>query len=119
VLASKRGQQDASFTLVGYGAQVEKPAGEVAQRTRYVGSVKLTNLNNSLVGGYGMVVSATPGNGTGGGATCSGDSGGPLFLDGRIAAVASYSVGKYCNGTSGAFRLDTAEAQDFLAAYLP
>ncbi|MEN3342788.1 MAG: hypothetical protein V7644_2192, partial [Actinomycetota bacterium] len=53
------------------------------------------------------------------GATCSGDSGGPLFLDGRIAAVASYSVGKYCNGTSGAFRLDTAEAQDFLAAYLP
>jgi secreted trypsin-like serine protease len=117
-LAKRRGTQDTTFTLVGYGVQVESPGLEVAQRTRFVGDVKLTNLNSSLVDGYNVRVSASPGNGTGGSGMCTGDSGGPLFLDGQIAAVASFSVGKYCGGISGAFRTDTVEAQDFLAPYL-
>ena len=118
-LAKKGGTQDRSFTLVGYGVQVESPGIEVAQRTRFVGDVKLTNLNSSLVDGYNVRVSASSGNGTGGSGMCSGDSGGPLFLDGQIAAVASFSVGKYCSGNSGAFRMDIPESQDFLAPYLP
>jgi len=118
-LTTRRGTQATTFTLVGYGVQVETPGEEVALRTRVVGEVQLTNLQSSLVDGHNIRVSASPGNGTGGGAICSGDSGGPLFLDGRIAAVASFSVGKYCNGNSGAFRLDTTEAQGFLGAYLP
>jgi hypothetical protein len=118
-LAKKRGTQDTSFTLVGYGVQVESPGLEVAQRTRYVGNVKLTNLNSSLVDGYNVRVSASPGNGTGGSGICTGDSGDPLFLGGQIAAIGSFSVGKYCNGNSGAFRIDTTQSQSFLAAYLP
>ncbi len=118
-LATKRGTQDTTFTIVGYGAQVEQPTGEVAQRTRYVGNVQLNSLNSSLVDGYDMLVSEAPGAGTGGSGVCSGDSGGPFFLDGRIVAIDSFTIGKYCKGTSGAFRLDTAQAQAFLASYLP
>ena len=116
-LAKKRGQ-DTSLTVVGYGVQVEAPTMELFQRTRYVGSVKVTNLNSSLVDGYNVRISASPGNGTGGSGICTGDSGGPLFQDGRIVAVASFSVGKYCSGNSGAFRVDTAQAQSFLGLYL-
>ncbi len=118
-LATKRGTQDTTFTIVGYGAQVEQPTGEVAQRTRYVGNVQLNSLNSSLVDGYDMLVSEAPGAGTGGSGVCSGDSGGPFFLDGRIVAIDSFTIGKYCKGTSGAFRLDTAQAHAFLASYLP
>lgn len=118
-LATKRGTQDTNLTVVGYGVQIESPNVEVAQRTRYFGDVKVTNLDSSLVDGYNVRISASPGNGTGGSGICTGDSGGPLFLDGRIVAVASFSVGKYCNGVSGAYRLDTAQAQSFLSPYLP
>lgn len=118
-LATKRGTQDTSLTVVGYGVQVESPTVELALRTRYFGDVKVTNLNSSLVDGYNVRVSAAPGNGTGGSGICTGDSGGPLFRDGQIVAVASFSVGKYCDGVSGAFRVDTTQAQDFLGPYLP
>jgi hypothetical protein len=117
-LGAKRSTQDTNLTVVGYGVQVESPNVEVGLRTRYYGDVKVTNLKSSLVDGFNVRVSASPGNGTGGSGFCTGDSGGPLFLDGRIVAVASFSVGKYCNGVSGAYRLDTMQAQTFLAPYL-
>jgi secreted trypsin-like serine protease len=62
----------------------------------------------------------SPGNGTGGGGTCFGDSGGPVFhtdASGQVWEVAVISFGsKYCQGRSGAFRLDNAQARTFLAS---
>jgi hypothetical protein len=58
------------------------------------------------------------GGGTGGGGTCFGDSGGPIFdtdAVGNVWDVAVISFGsKYCKGESGAFGLDNAQARSFL-----
>jgi secreted trypsin-like serine protease len=60
-------------------------------------------------------------NGTGGGGTCFGDSGGPIFhtdTAGNTWQVAVISFGtKYCHGTSGAFRVDNQQARAFLSAF--
>ena len=120
-LASKRGQQNVDFTVVGYGVQFERPNLEVAIRQRFVGTNKLDNLTSDLAGGYNVMMSDSPGNGTGGGGTCFGDSGGPIFhtdTAGSIWQVAVISFGtKYCHGTSGAFRVDNAQARSFLAGF--
>ena len=51
------------------------------------------------------------------GGTCTGDSGGPLFLDGEIVAVTSYGNNDKCLGVVGNQRVDIAVAQDWLAEF--
>ena len=48
--------------------------------------------------------------GTGG--TCFGDSGGPVFLDGEIVAVTSYTYNGVCRYLGGYQRVDRADVQD-------
>jgi hypothetical protein len=119
-LANQRGQQDVNFTVVGYGVQFERPNLEVALKTRFVGTNQLQNLRSHIAGGYNLMMTDSAGNGTGGGGTCFGDSGGPIFhtdSSGQVWQVAVISFGtKYCHGSSGAFRLDNAQAHDFLRA---
>ena len=119
-LATQRGQQNVDFTVVGYGAQFERPNLEVALRQRFAGSSQLTNLGSHLAGGYNLMLTASPGNGTGGGSSCFGDSGGPIFhtdANGQTWQVALVSFGtKYCHGNSAAFRVDNAQARTFLAS---
>ena len=121
-LATKRGRQSVNFTMVGYGVQFERPNLEIAMRTRYVGTNQLVNLTSALAGGNQLVMTDANGNGTGGGGTCFGDSGGPVFHtsdSGQTYLVADISFGtKYCKGTSGAYRLDTDSARNFLAGYV-
>ena len=121
-LATKRGQQDVSFTLVGYGVQFERPNLESAVRERYVGSNQLTNLRSHISDGYQVTMTDSGGNGTGGGGICFGDSGGPVFHtsdSGPTYLVADISFGtKYCKGTSGAYRLDQDSARSFLSNYV-
>jgi Trypsin len=121
-LGTKRGQQGVNFTIVGYGVQFERPNLEVAVRERYVGTNQLTNLRSSLAGGFQVIMTDAGGNGTGGGGTCFGDSGGPVFHtspSGGTYLVGDISFGsKYCNGTSGAYRLDQDSARNFLSQYL-
>lgn len=118
VLAKKRGQQNVNFTVVGYGVQFERPNLEVALKTRFVGTNQLHNLRSHLADGYNLMMTDSAGNGTGGGGTCFGDSGGPIFHtdgNGQVWQVAVISFGsKYCHGSSGAFRLDNAQARSFL-----
>jgi Trypsin len=120
-LATKRGQQNVNFTLVGYGVQFERPNLEVALRQRFVGTNQLQNLSSRLAGGYNVMMTDSPGNGTGGGGQCFGDSGGPVFHTddaGNTWLVGVISFGtKYCHGLSAAFRVDNAQARDFLAGY--
>ena len=117
-LATQRGLQNVNFTPVGYGVQFERPNLEVAVKTRYVGTNQLQNLGSHIAGGYNLMMTDSAGNGTGGGGTCFGDSGGPIFHTdsaGNVWDVAVISFGtKYCHGTSGAFRLDNAQARSFL-----
>jgi hypothetical protein len=119
-LATQRGRQDVNFTVVGYGVQFERPNLEVAVRERFVGTNQLQNLNSALADGYNLMMTDSPGHGTGGGGTCFGDSGGPIFhtdASGQVWQVAVISFGtKYCNGKSAAFRLDNAQARAFLSS---
>ena len=117
-LATQRGQQNVNFTVVGYGVQFERPNLEIAIKQRFVGTNQLQNLRSHIAGGYNLMMTDSNGGGTGGGGTCFGDSGGPIFhtdTAGNVWDVAVISFGtKYCNGTSGAFRLDNAQARTFL-----
>ena len=120
-LATKRGQQNVNFTVVGYGVQFERPNLEVAIRQRFVGMNQLQNLRSHIAGGYNLMMTDSKGNGTGGGGTCFGDSGGPIFhtdTAGNTWQVAVISFGtKYCHGTSGAFRVDNQQARTFLSSF--
>jgi hypothetical protein len=107
-LATKRGRQDVSFTAVGYGAVEISPAGAVQLFTRFDGTMQLETLTD-----IDLVTTGSPGNGTGGGAICKGDSGGPVFYGNVAVAVVSGGT-KYCKGNAGDFRLDTLEAQGFI-----
>lgn len=119
-LATERGRQDVDFALVGYGVQFERPNLEVAVRERFVGTNQLQNLRSHLAGGFNLIMSDSPGSGTGGSGTCFGDSGGPVFhadSDGQVWEVALISYGtKYCQGSSAAFRLDNDQARAFVSS---
>ena len=121
-LAKKRGQQNVNFTVVGYGVQFERPNLEIAIGARYIGVTQLQDLGSHEAGGYEVRMTDSNGNGTGGGGTCFGDSGGPVFHtsdSGVMYDVGDISWGtKYCKGTSAFFRLDTTEAQSFINPFL-
>ena len=115
--ASKKGQQDRSVTLVGYGLQSrEGPAFE-----RMLGHAVIRNVNNAAMRGYGVQTSNSRGNGTGGSGTCEGDSGGPILLDDSnvVVAVNSYGKNANCVGNDYSYRTDTAAARSFLGQFVP
>ncbi|MBI2689456.1 MAG: trypsin-like serine protease [Acidobacteria bacterium] len=117
-LATRRGQQDISFTVVGYGLQGVKP--ELLQaKERRKGTTKLVDLRSALTDGYNIHLSNNPGHWTGG--TCFGDSGGPIFLgtSSTIVGVNSFVLNENCKGAGFAFRTDIAESLDFINSYLP
>jgi hypothetical protein len=97
-LATQRGQQDVTFTLVGYGVQFERPNLEIAVRERFVGTTQLIDLSSALAGGYQLIMS--------GGVQCFGDSGGPVLLGSTVYAVNSFVVNGNCAGSGYAFRVD-------------
>jgi trypsin len=119
-LASKRGQQDTSFTVVGYGLQSVKPV-EVGLRQRFVGTVTIVDLVSALTDGYNARFSSDPGQGNGPGGTCFGDSGGPVFAgtSNVIVAVNSFVLNLNCKGSGYGFRTDTQLSADFLSGFLP
>src|SRR5919106_3004285 len=50
------------------------------------------------------------------GGFCLGDSGGPALMGDTVLAINSFLTNEGCNGVGYAYRLDTAEAQSFIAA---
>ncbi len=120
-LSTKRGQQDQSFTVVGYGLQSVKPTLQ-ADRVRYQGTVKLIDVNGTagIPAGTSASFTNNPGQGNGRGGTCFGDSGGPIFYGNSnvIAAVTSYGLNANCGGTGGGYRVDTPDDQSFIHTYV-
>ena len=121
-LKTKRGQQDLTFTAVGYGLQKSFPDAaawkDSALKVRMVAHPKLNQINApGFTGDFSLLLS----NNAATGGTCFGDSGGPNFLGNSnvIAGVTSYGLNSNCAGTGGVFRMDRKAALDFVNTFLP
>ena len=113
-LSPARGTLETIFTVSGYGLTYrtnDKDAlPNISFRERLMATSTLVNLNSAMNDGYNL---QTQGNGDDRGGTCSGDSGGPVFLGGpdenTIVAVTSFGLNALCRGTDFAYRVDQAE----------
>ena len=120
-MANRRGQQDVTFTAVGYGLQRINPAFVEARLDRMVASPKLNQINTGLVGDFSLLLS----NNASTGGTCFGDSGGPNFIgtSNVVGGVTSFGLNGTCGGTGGVFRMDRSWSLDWItstfAAHLP
>jgi len=119
-LATARGTQETTFTVSGYGLSRrttdQDPLPNISFRERLMAVSSLVDLESALTDGYNL---ATQGNGDGRGGTCSGDSGGPVFLgepsSNLIVAVTSFGLNALCRGTDYAYRVDQAQVLDWIA----
>ena len=116
-MAKRRGQQDVTFTAVGYGLQESFPTAaawkENNVRVRMVAYPKLNQINApGFTGDYSLLLSNN--HKTGG--TCFGDSGGPNFIGDSnvLAGVTSYGLNGNCAGTGGVYRVDRSDDLDWL-----
>ena len=113
--ATARGRQDLTVTASGYGLSYSSPVAVESFRSRLMAQGTVTNLRSRNTAGFNV---QTVGNGNGRGGTCSGDSGGPIFLGGYqsnlIVAVTSFGLNAYCRGVDFAYRVDTAAAQQWI-----
>ena len=118
-LKTKRGQQDQSFTAVGYGLQKSFPDAaawkDVALKIRMVAHPKLIQINGGQVGDFSMILS----NNTNTGGTCFGDSGGPNFIgtSNVVGGVTSFGKNGNCAGQGGVYRVDKADDLTWLATF--
>jgi hypothetical protein len=108
------------FTVAGYGIQFEKPTTgprkrtEVSDRVRRWTTAPLSNITRDTI----MLAVATRDK-RGGGGTCFGDSGGPIFLDGYLVGVTSWGSDQFCKaGQAGYQRLDTEDAFEFYGEFV-
>jgi len=114
-----KAQQQTVFTSSGYGltlsVQEHSALSNISFRSRLMATSTLTNLVSANTDGYNL---QTQGNGNGRGGTCSGDSGGPVFLGGAssnlIVAVTSFGLNALCRGTDFSYRLDRQEVLDWI-----
>jgi len=121
VLKTARGQQDVTFTAVGYGLQQSFPDAasfkDSAIKVRMVATPKLNQINvPGFTGDFSLLLS----NNAHTGGTCFGDSGGPNFLGSSniVAGVTSFGINGNCAGTGGVFRMDRQNVLDFVKSFL-
>jgi hypothetical protein len=121
VLATRRGLQETTFTVSGYGLILRNPEHVQPSRQRLMAARQLVNLGSALTDGYNLQVSSNPGNDQGG--ACQGDSGGPIFYgryaSNHIVAVTSFNISGYCRGVGFAYRTDRAEVIEWILANVP
>jgi len=104
----------------GYGltlrVNVHTKLSNVSFRERLMAQSSLIDFDRSqYTDGYNL---ETQGNGNNRGGTCSGDSGGPVFLGGAssnvIVAVTSFGKNELCRGADFGYRLDRQEVLDWI-----
>ncbi len=90
----------------------------ISFRIRLMAVSTLVNLGSAITDGYNL---QTQGNGDGRGGTCSGDSGGPVFLGGTnsnlIVGVTSFGMNALCRGTDFAYRVDQPAVLDWINSH--
>ena len=121
-LAIARGKKKTIFTVSGYGltlsVQPNSAISNISFRSRLMAKSTLVNLRSHITDGYNL---QTQGNGDERGGTCSGDSGGPVFLGGAdsnlIVAVTSFGMNSICRGVDFAYRVDRQEVLDWINSH--
>jgi len=121
-LGTARGTKNTVFTVSGYGlsyrTQAHSAVPSISFRERLMAKSTLVNLNSAQNDGYNL---QTQGNGDERGGTCSGDSGGPVFLGGPssnvIVAVTSFGLNVLCRGTDFGYRVDRPEVLDWINSH--
>jgi secreted trypsin-like serine protease len=121
-LATARGKKDTIFTVSGYGLSLSvnehSALSNISFRERLMAQSTLVNLRSGLTDGFNL---QTQGNGNGRGGTCSGDSGGPVFLGGPssnlIVAVTSFGLNALCRGTDFGYRVDQADVLNWINSH--
>jgi Trypsin len=121
-LDTARGQKNTVFTSSGYGlslrVQEHSALANISFRERLMAQSTLVNLRSALTDGFNLQLQ---GNGNGRGGTCSGDSGGPVFLgdskSNLIVAVTSFGLNALCRGTDFSYRLDRQEVLDWINSH--
>ncbi|MEO5589252.1 MAG: trypsin-like serine protease [Gemmatimonadaceae bacterium] len=111
-LATKRGQQDVTFLVSGYGLSQIVPT-VLSFRSRLMAQVQFVNLTSALTDGFNVQTVESPGRGKGG--TCFGDSGGPLLYNEKIVAVTSFGLNNNCKGVGFFYTVDRAGPQNWIA----
>lgn len=119
---AKTSRNGTQFAVSGYGltlrVQEHAAISNISFRSRLMALSTLTNLGNSLTDGFNL---QTQGNGSGRGGTCSGDSGGPVFLgdatSNAIVAVTSFGLNALCRGTDFGYRLDRQEVLNWINSH--
>ncbi|MGM9470621.1 S1 family peptidase [Pseudarthrobacter sp. YS3] len=108
------------FELVGYGTEVRKPeAGpQKPQPMSYPLIRRYTTSPGQKLTPQILQLQGNPNDNRGGGGTCFGDSGGPVFLNGYLVAVTSYGYTSNCRYLGGYQRVDIPVVQDWLIPYL-
>jgi Trypsin len=112
--AKLKGTKDVSFRASGYGLSYSSPVRALSFRERLMADGKLVNTSSANNRGFNLQLQ---GNGKGRGATCSGDSGGPIFhppTSNRMVAVTSFGLNAYCRGVDFAYRLDRSDVLSWI-----
>ncbi len=120
-LATKRGRQEITLTLSGFGWSEYNPQILESFRKRLMAESQVLNLRSALTDGYNLQWTGNPG--IGGGA-CLNDSGGPAFYgdftSNIIVAVISFRLASpVCKGTDFGYRTDQAAVIDWILAHSP
>ena len=114
-LLDTKAAKRARYTAVGYGTvRSSKSAGSNSLglgRRREYASQSVNSATKSWI-----TFSMNPSTGSAG--TCYGDSGGPHFDADGVVVSLTVTGDRYCRSTDKTYRLDTTDAQDFLAPYL-
>jgi secreted trypsin-like serine protease len=108
------------FEVVGYGTEVRKPAAgpQKPEPMNFPLLRRYTTSPGQKLGPQILQLQGNPHDNRGGGGTCSGDSGGPVFHDGYLVAVTSYGFNTICRYIDGYQRTDIDVVQNWLEPIL-
>jgi trypsin len=108
------------FDLVGYGTEVRKPDSgpQKPQPMSYPLLRRYTTAPGQKLTPQILQLNGNPADTRGGGGTCFGDSGGPVFLNGKLVAVTSYGYTQNCRYLGGYQRVDIPVVVSWLANFV-
>jgi trypsin len=107
----------ATWTMVGYGVFFAKPGDAGAQKPQSVSDLvrryATASLQTLTVDVIKLQVNSKDASGDG--SSCFGDSGGPVWVDGKVAGDDSWGTSQFCSGGAAGYqRVDTAAIRDWL-----